>query len=101
MLVAEGAVDISAEPEVSMWDLAALQVIVQEAGGRFTSLSGVAARTPAASSAPTAHLDDEVLAYLAAGPRRVVGGAVSPRGLASAAGAIADGMPSSGDTRYS
>ncbi len=38
MLVAEGAADISAEPEVSLWDLAALQVIVQEAGGRFTSL---------------------------------------------------------------
>ena len=33
MLVAEGAVDISAEPEVSLWDLAALQVVVQEAGG--------------------------------------------------------------------
>ena len=28
MLVAEGACDISAEPEVSLWDLAALQVIV-------------------------------------------------------------------------
>jgi histidinol-phosphatase len=41
MLVAEGAVDISAEPDVSLWDLAALQIIVEEAGGRFTSLAGV------------------------------------------------------------
>jgi histidinol-phosphatase len=41
MLVAEGAVDASCEPELSMWDLAALQVIVTEAGGRFTDLSGV------------------------------------------------------------
>ena len=40
MLVAEGAVDISAEPEVSLWDLAALQVIVEEAGGTFTDLAG-------------------------------------------------------------
>jgi histidinol-phosphatase len=40
MLVAEGAVDVSCEPEVSLWDLAALQVIVEEAGGRFTDLSG-------------------------------------------------------------
>src|ERR1700730_6972514 len=40
VLVAEGAVDISAEPAVSLWDLAALQVIVEEAGGVFTSLSG-------------------------------------------------------------
>jgi histidinol-phosphatase len=40
MLVAEGAVDASCEPEVSLWDLAALQVIVEEAGGRFTDLAG-------------------------------------------------------------
>ncbi|AGF71795.1 histidinol-phosphatase [Corynebacterium halotolerans] len=39
-LVAEGAVDIAAEPEVSLWDLAALSVLVSEAGGRFTSLAG-------------------------------------------------------------
>jgi histidinol-phosphatase len=40
MLVAEGAVDVSAEPSVSLWDLAALQVIVEEAGGTFTDLTG-------------------------------------------------------------
>ncbi|AWB83592.1 histidinol-phosphatase [Corynebacterium liangguodongii] len=39
--VAEGAVDVAAEPEVSLWDLAALSVLVTEAGGRFTSLEGV------------------------------------------------------------
>jgi histidinol-phosphatase len=41
VLVAEGAVDISCEPELSLWDLAAVQVIVTEAGGAFTDLSGV------------------------------------------------------------
>jgi histidinol-phosphatase len=40
MLVAEGAVDGSAEPEVSLWDVAALQVVVEEAGGTVTDLSG-------------------------------------------------------------
>jgi histidinol-phosphatase len=40
VLLAEGAVDIAAEPEVSIWDLAALDVIVREAGGRFTDLTG-------------------------------------------------------------
>jgi histidinol-phosphatase len=40
VLVAEGAVDVSCEPEVSLWDLAALQVIVEEAGGRFSDLAG-------------------------------------------------------------
>ncbi|SEK30675.1 histidinol-phosphatase [Streptacidiphilus jiangxiensis] len=38
MMVAEGAVDIAAEPELSLWDMAANCVIVEEAGGRFTGL---------------------------------------------------------------
>ncbi|MGE5829911.1 MAG: histidinol-phosphatase [Micromonosporaceae bacterium] len=40
MLVAEGAVDIMVEPELSLWDLAALVPIVTEAGGTFTDLGG-------------------------------------------------------------
>jgi histidinol-phosphatase len=40
MLVAEGAVDAMVEPELSLWDLAALIPIVTEAGGIFTDLSG-------------------------------------------------------------
>jgi histidinol-phosphatase len=39
-LVAEGAVDLAVEPVASEWDLAALQPIVEEAGGRFTDLHG-------------------------------------------------------------
>lgn len=41
-LVAEGAVDIAIEPAVSVWDLAALDVLIREAGGTFTSLDGTA-----------------------------------------------------------
>jgi histidinol-phosphatase len=41
VMVAEGVVDVSAEPEVSLWDVAAVQVIVEEAGGVFTDLSGL------------------------------------------------------------
>lgn len=40
MLVAEGACDVTIEPEVSLWDMAPLQVIVEEAGGRFSNLAG-------------------------------------------------------------
>jgi histidinol-phosphatase len=40
MLVAEGAVEIACDPVVSVWDLAAPQLIVEEAGGRFTDLGG-------------------------------------------------------------
>jgi histidinol-phosphatase len=39
-LVAEGVIDLAVEPIVSPWDVAAVQVIVEEAGGRFTDLSG-------------------------------------------------------------
>lgn len=41
VLVAEGAVDVSAEPELALHDMAALVPIVTEAGGRFTSVQGV------------------------------------------------------------
>jgi histidinol-phosphatase len=44
MLVADGAVELALDPIVSLWDLAAVQLIVEEAGGRFTDLGGV--RTP-------------------------------------------------------
>ena len=40
MLVAEGAVEIAVEPAVAAWDMAAIQVIVEEAGGRFSDLRG-------------------------------------------------------------
>jgi histidinol-phosphatase len=40
MLVAEGAVDIAAEPELELYDMAALVPIVNEAGGLFTNLDG-------------------------------------------------------------
>jgi len=39
-LLAEGAVDIACEPELNLYDMAALVPIVTEAGGRFTSLEG-------------------------------------------------------------
>jgi histidinol-phosphatase len=41
VLVAEGAVDLAAEPELALHDMAALVPIVTEAGGRFTSVQGV------------------------------------------------------------
>ena len=39
-LVAEGTVDLAAEPELNLYDMAALVPIVEEAGGRFTGLDG-------------------------------------------------------------
>ncbi|GAA2664765.1 MULTISPECIES: histidinol-phosphatase [Actinosynnema] len=39
-LVAEGAIDLAAEAVVNPWDVAPLQVLVTEAGGAFSDLSG-------------------------------------------------------------
>lgn len=40
MLLAQGAIDICAEPELDLYDMAALVPIVEEAGGVFTDLDG-------------------------------------------------------------
>ncbi|WP_210754251.1 histidinol-phosphatase [Gordonia paraffinivorans] len=63
-LVAEGAVDVAAEPEVSLWDLAALDVLVREAGGRFTALDGTPGPAGGSAVATNGLLHDEVLAAL-------------------------------------
>ncbi len=64
VLVAEGAVDVAAEPEVSLWDVAAVQVIVEEAGGRFTDLGGAARPDGGSAVSTNGLLHDEVLAAL-------------------------------------
>ena len=40
VLLAEGAVDIATEPTLNLWDMAAVEIIVREAGGLFTNLDG-------------------------------------------------------------
>ena len=64
MLVAEGAVDIAAEPEVALYDLAALVVVVEEAGGRFTDLEGRPGPAGGSAVATNGRLHDQVLALL-------------------------------------
>ena len=64
MLLAEGAIDIAAEPELNVWDMAALDVIVREAGGKFTSLAGVDGPWGPNAVATNGRLHDSVMAYL-------------------------------------
>jgi len=64
VLLAEGAVDIACEPEVSLWDLAALDVIVREAGGRFTDLSGTPGPAGGSALATNGALHDAALRHL-------------------------------------
>ncbi len=60
-LMAEGAVDVAAEPEVCLWDLAALDILVREAGGRFSSLDGRPGPHSGEAVATNALLHDQVL----------------------------------------
>lgn len=41
MLVAEGALEAALEPVLALWDMAALDLIVTEAGGVFTNTAGI------------------------------------------------------------
>src|SRR6476660_1579373 len=68
MLLAEGAVDLAAEPELQLYDMAALDVIVREAGGRFTSLDGTDGPFGGNALASNGHLHDAALSFLGALP---------------------------------
>lgn len=65
MLLAEGAVDIAAEPDLALYDMAAPSLVVTEAGGAFTDLSGrrlLSGGDPVASAvASNGRLHDVVL----------------------------------------
>jgi histidinol-phosphatase len=61
MLVAEGAIEIAVEPAVAPWDMAAVQVIVEEAGGRFSDLRGNARFDGGSGLSTNGLLHDEVL----------------------------------------
>lgn len=63
-LLAEGALEIALEPEVSLWDLAALDVLVREAGGVFTNLDGTAGPHGGSAVATNGAFHDEVLTRL-------------------------------------
>jgi histidinol-phosphatase len=61
MLVAEGAVDLAVEPGLKLHDMAALTVIVAEAGGRFTDLSGVDGPSGGSAVSSNGHLHSAAL----------------------------------------
>ena len=64
MMVAEGVVDIAAEPELSLWDMAALAPVVTEAGGTFTGVDGTAGLGGGNALATNGRLHAAVLAAL-------------------------------------
>ena len=65
MLVAQGSLELAVEPKVSLWDLAALKVIVEEAGGRLTDLKGMSTAAGGTVLSSNGLLHDEALARIA------------------------------------
>ena len=65
-LVAEGSAEVMLEAICSPWDMAALIVIVEEAGGRMTDLDGNAVFDAGHSVTSNGRVHDEVLAALGA-----------------------------------
>jgi histidinol-phosphatase len=65
LLVAEGAVDVAAEPELAPWDIAALIPIVQEAGGAVSGYDGAPAFTAGSGLTTNGLLHGAVLGLLA------------------------------------
>lgn len=63
-MVAEGALDVAVEPIVSPWDVAALRVLVTEAGGRFSDLRGAPGHDGGSALSTNGLLHDAVLSVL-------------------------------------
>ena len=64
LLVAEGAGEVAIDPAVKPWDIAALQVIIEEAGGRATTLEGGRSIYGGSLVTSNGRIHDEVLKLL-------------------------------------
>ncbi len=63
-LVAAGRADIMIDPQLSLWDLAALKPCVEGAGGRFTDLAGSPEGLGNSAISTNGHLHEEIIAAL-------------------------------------
>ena len=64
LLVATGRADAMIDPIVNLWDVAAIQPVIEEAGGRFCDWKGVATVHSGESIATNKHLAEAVLAIM-------------------------------------
>ncbi|MGW1974435.1 histidinol-phosphatase [Streptomyces sp. NPDC001889] len=81
-MVAEGTLDIAAEPVVNPWDITAVQILVEEAGGVCTDLLGASPRSGTGALSANPRLHRLALEALSAGP----GGAAPGSGTAGRVG---------------
>ncbi len=63
-LVAEGSLDVACDSVLQLWDFAAVQLLVEEAGGRCTTYEGGPPAPGASFLATNGHLHDELVSLL-------------------------------------
>jgi histidinol-phosphatase len=63
-LVAEGAVDVATDEFLYLWDYAAVQLLVEEAGGRCSTFGGTAPEPGGSLVSTNSRLHDTALALL-------------------------------------
>lgn len=68
-LVATGRIDAMVDPEVSRWDVAPMPVILAEAGGRFTDVTGASDTSRGSGVATNGLIHDALLEVLRGKPR--------------------------------
>ena len=61
MLVATGRVDVMIDPVLNIWDAAAVQPIIEEAGGRFTDWAGNPSIDAGEAIGSNGHIHDAIL----------------------------------------
>jgi histidinol-phosphatase len=69
MLVATGRAEVVVEPQLSVWDVAATSLVVNEAGGRFSALDGNPTIRANNAVVTNGRLHDDVLKAIAAAKR--------------------------------
>ena len=70
LLVATGRAELMADPIMNVWDAAAVQPIIDEAGGVFTDWQGQPTIHSGEAIATNGHIHDEVLAITRQYPRQ-------------------------------
>jgi histidinol-phosphatase len=66
-LLAEGAIELGAEGGLNLWDFAAVQLLVEEAGGRCTTFAGAPPAHGASFLATNGRVHDEAVELLRSG----------------------------------
>ncbi|MEV0277414.1 histidinol-phosphatase [Streptomyces sp. NPDC050610] len=79
-MVAEGTLDIAAEPVVNPWDITALQILVEEAGGICTDLLGASPQSGTGALSANPQLHELALKALSDPPGSTFGGVTQRKG---------------------